>query len=400
MKRKIVIFAIFIILLVLLTGCWNRRELNELAIAVGLGIDRQGDQYLVTVQIVNPGEIAAQKGGGRATPVLIYQETGDTVMEAFRRLTTVAPRKIYTAHLRMVVIGEKLAEEGFAETLDLLSRAREMRTDYYIAVAKDSKAENVLKILTSLEDIPASQLFSALETSEKAWAPTASVTLDELIPNIVSKGKEASLTGIKIRGDVQEGETSENVKQIEAPTKLQYEGIAVFKNDRLIGWLDEEESKGLNYSLGKVKSTIVDITCPNEGKIGIEIIRTKADVKTKVKNGRLTGMIRVEAEGNIADVECEKAELAKTETIREFEKKGEENIKVQIEAVINASQQKYKADVIGFGEALQRSNPVYWKKNEKEWSEKFTGIPIEIETDLKIRRVGTIVDPPLKEINQ
>ncbi|MEC2078547.1 Ger(x)C family spore germination protein, partial [Metabacillus fastidiosus] len=194
MKRKIVIFAIFIILLILLAGCWNRREMNELAIAVGLGIDRQDDQYLVTVQIVNPGEIAAQKGGGRTTPVLIYQETGDTVMEAFRRLTTVAPRKIYTAHLRMVIIGEKLAEEGFGETLDLLSRSREMRTDYYIAVAKDLKAENVLKVLTSLEDIPANQLFSSLETSEKAWAPTASVTLDALIPDIVSKGKEASLT--------------------------------------------------------------------------------------------------------------------------------------------------------------------------------------------------------------
>ncbi|MGG3928651.1 Ger(x)C family spore germination protein [Metabacillus fastidiosus] len=400
MKRKIVIFAIFIILLVLLTGCWNRREMNELAIAVGLGIDRQDDQYLVTVQIVNPGEIATQKGGGRATPVLIYQETGDTVMEAFRRLTTVAPRKIYTAHLRMVIIGEKLAEEGFGETLDLLSRSREMRTDYYIAVAKDLKAENVLKVLTSLEDIPANQLFSSLETSEKAWAPTASVTLDQLIPDIVSKGKEANLTGIKIRGDVQKGETSENVKQIEAPTKLQYEGIAVFKKDRLIGWLDEDESKGLNYSLGKVKSTIVDINCPNEGKIGIEIIRTKADVETKVKNGRLTGMIRVEAEGNIADVECRKAELAKTVTIHDFEKKGEESIKEKIEAVINASQQKYKADIIGFGEALQRSNPVYWKKNEKEWSEKFTGIPIEIETDLKIRRIGTIVDPPLKEIKK
>ncbi|MGG3888865.1 Ger(x)C family spore germination protein [Metabacillus fastidiosus] len=400
MKRKIVIFAIFIILLVLLAGCWNRREMNELAIAVGLGIDRQDDQYLVTVQIVNPGEIAAQKGGGRATPVLIYQETGDTVMEAFRRLTTVAPRKIYTAHLRMVIIGEKLAEEGFGETLDLLSRSREMRTDYYIAVAKDLKAENVLKVLTSLEDIPANQLFSSLETSEKAWAPTTSVTLDELIPDIVSKGKEANLTGIKIRGNVQEGETSENVKQIEAPTKLQYEGIAVFKNDRLIGWLDEDESKGLNYSLGKVKSTIVDITCPNEGKIGIEIIRTKADVETKVKNGRLTGMIRVEAEGNIADVECRKAELAKTVTIHDFEKKGEESIKEKIEAVINASQQKYKADIIGFGEALQLSNPVYWKKNEKEWSEKFLDIPIEIETDLKIRRIGTIIDPPLKEIKK
>ncbi|MCF6409379.1 hypothetical protein [Pseudalkalibacillus salsuginis] len=67
------------------------------------------------------------------------------------------------------------------DTLDFLSRDRELRTFFYNVVAKDSKVENALKVMTGLENIPASKLFSSLEISEKVWEHSITVTLDELI---------------------------------------------------------------------------------------------------------------------------------------------------------------------------------------------------------------------------
>jgi spore germination protein KC len=81
-KRKISILIIIFLLLNLLSGCWNRRELNELAITVGMAIDESDGQYLVTAQVVNPGQVAAKQGGGQKAPVISYQEKGDTVFEA------------------------------------------------------------------------------------------------------------------------------------------------------------------------------------------------------------------------------------------------------------------------------------------------------------------------------
>lgn len=64
-----------IVFLLLTTGCWNGRELNELAITLAIGLDRTMDgQYLVTAQVANPGEVATGKGGGgTSSPVIIYQ---------------------------------------------------------------------------------------------------------------------------------------------------------------------------------------------------------------------------------------------------------------------------------------------------------------------------------------
>lgn len=200
MKRRSLLICVLILMQIFVTGCWSRRELNDLAIAVGIGIDKIGDQYQVSAQVVLPSQIAGSKGGSPQAPVNLYKATGNTVYEALRKITTVSPRKIYISHLRILVLGEDLAKEGINDVLDFMSRDTDTRNDYFIVVAKDAKAEDALKILTSLEKIPAVRLFSSLESSEKNWAPTSTVTLGTLITELVSKGKNPVLTGVVIEG--------------------------------------------------------------------------------------------------------------------------------------------------------------------------------------------------------
>ncbi|GJM76971.1 hypothetical protein HMSSN036_91870 [Paenibacillus macerans] len=56
-------------IILLTTGCWNRRELNELGIAVAAGVDKEGDHYRLSVQVVDPGQVTAQKGRAAAPPL-------------------------------------------------------------------------------------------------------------------------------------------------------------------------------------------------------------------------------------------------------------------------------------------------------------------------------------------
>src|SRR5699024_3079842 len=125
MKR---LFFIFICLF-LLTSCWSRREFNELSIAYGLGIDKEDGEYIVSAQVINPEQISGQsqqsQGGGSSSPVLLYEERGKTLLHTIRKMSKTSPRKIYVAHLYILVIGEKLAKEGLGDTLDFLYRDEE-----------------------------------------------------------------------------------------------------------------------------------------------------------------------------------------------------------------------------------------------------------------------------------
>lgn len=402
MKRKVLLLLVLIVSLVPVAGCWSRRELNDLAIAVAMGVDKSGDQYLVTAQIVNPGEVAAKRGGGGNSPVATYTSTGDTLFEAIRKMTTKSPRKIYAAHLRLFVIGEELAKkEGVGKVLDLLSRDQELRTDYFVIVTKGTTATHVLKILSiPLEKIPANKMFQSLETSEKAWAVTSAYTLDELISDLVSEGKNPLLPGLEIIGDPQRGQTKENMEMPSPPAVLHLTGMAAFKKDKLIGWLNDTESKGTNYLNDKVESTIVLVPCSKKGSVSLELIRSKTKVKGNVKNGKPEVDVTVRTEANVAEVECGNLDLTKTKTIYDLETKTEQKMKETIKAALNKAQKKYKSDLFGFGEAIHRANPWYWKKVKKEWDKEFVDLAVNVQVEVKIRRTGTVGNSFLKEVKE
>ncbi|UUZ86249.1 hypothetical protein LJK88_24275 [Paenibacillus sp. P26] len=64
MGKRRAMLVMTVLSCLILPGCWDRRELNEIGLVTALGIDKAGDQYELTAQFVNPGEIASKEGGG------------------------------------------------------------------------------------------------------------------------------------------------------------------------------------------------------------------------------------------------------------------------------------------------------------------------------------------------
>ncbi|QMV43123.1 Ger(x)C family spore germination protein [Cohnella cholangitidis] len=389
MSRRILIATVCIALLSLLTGCWNRRELNTLAIQLGTGIDKVGDQYRISVQVVDPGQVAAARSvSPERSPVVMYKSTASTLLSAYRSLTETSPRKIYGAHIRVLILGESLARDGISKVLDLLSRDAEIRTDFYIMIARGTTAEKILKVLTPLEKIPANKLFSSLDVSEKVWAPTTTFTLDQLISQMVVAGQNPVLTGIKIKGDPDKGESQINVKEIDPPARLSLSGLAVFKGPRMVGWLDQAESKGYNIIMDNVKSSAANISCPDGGNIALEIMRSKTKVKGKVVNGEPRILVHVKTEANVGEVNCT-IDMNDPETIKWLEKEGARTGIGLMEKSVQTAQSRYSSDIFGFGQAIYRSHPKYWESIQKEWTERFKRLQVDYKVDYIVRKIGT-----------
>jgi len=388
--------CILLSLSLLLTGCWDRRELNELAITLAMGIDKVDDEYRLTAQVVVPSEVSMQASTGRSA-VTLFQATGETIYEAFRKMTKDSPRKIYPGHLRMLVIGEDLAREGLAESLELLSRDWELRSDFYVVIAKEKNAAEILNVTTTLEAIPANKMFSTLKTSETAWSGTNGITLDELITDLEVVGKEAVLTGITVSGDLEIGTSKQNIESITPAARIQYDNLAVFNKDKLVGWLTEEESRGYNDITNSVKNTVVSISCPKEGQASIEIIQFNSKLKGNVKKGKPEVDIDMEVKGNIGAVECE-INLTELETIKELEKITEKRLEDVVTKTIESAQNRYQSDIFGFGTAIHRFNPKEWEKLKGQWEEEFSDLKVNVKVDVKLQRMGTIDNSFLEKL--
>jgi spore germination protein KC len=397
--NKVVTAMLVVLLLSFSTGCWNRRELNDLAITVGLGIDKTDtNQYRVSVQVVEPEEAAVKKRSGRS-PVTLYSETGNTIMEALRKMTLTSPRKMYMAHLRILIIGETLAREGITDVLDLMLRDHEMRTDFFVAIAKGWKAEELLKVMTPLEKLPAVKLYKSMETSQKVWAPSLTVTLDRLLTDLISDGKHPVLASIELIGDPQAGNQVSSLEEIAVPALIHSSGLAAFKKDKLLGWLNEEESKGHNYIVDKVTNTLGFISCPKGGEIAIEVVRSGTKVTARIEDGKPVAEVEVQLKQNVSEVLC-KIDLTKMETLAELDIRSSKKVKSLIEAAINKAQKKFKSDIFGFGEAVHRADPKAWKKLQRNWDQHFANMQIHVKVEVQTTLLGTITNSLKNKIKE
>lgn len=388
--------SVITLCLLLLTGCWSRRELNELLIVLGVGVDWEDGEYLLSFQVVNPSEISAQKKGGDRPPSTLFQGRGKTMFEAARSLTAEAPRKVYMGHLQLYVISETLARRGIKDFIDNSFRDNELRMDFNIVVARGTKAENILKLYTPLEKLSSHSMQQSLQTSQKNWAPTAAITLDEVLNKLSSPGFELALTGIKIIGDPQMGQTKKNVESFLPASRFRYTGIAAFKKDKLIGWLDQQESKGYTDITDNLDSTSIEVACGAHKYMGVEITSSDAKLKTQVRSGLPEVNVQVRAEANIVDRPCDDVDLTDPITIQHLEEKSKKIIQSNMEATVARAKQ-IKSDIVGFGNQIGKDHPHYWEQVKDNWNDvTFPKTKVQYEIQIFIRKTGTTGNSTMK----
>lgn len=65
--RRALVFLLVSINVVILGGCWDREEINDIAIVLGIGIDRvKNGNIRLTVEIAVPRVIGSGQMGGQA----------------------------------------------------------------------------------------------------------------------------------------------------------------------------------------------------------------------------------------------------------------------------------------------------------------------------------------------
>ncbi|WP_238651511.1 Ger(x)C family spore germination protein [Paenibacillus piscarius] len=390
-----------LLLPLLLSGCWERKELNELAFVLGVGLDKVEDGYMVSMQVVIPSSISSQSAGGSGgsgVPVVFYSFRVKTVYESLRKFNLVSSRSPYMGHIRVLVVGEELARQGVGETLDVFKRSREPRMDFFVMVARNTTAANVLKVLTPLDRLPANKLFNSLDKSYRISSRTIAVTLDEFIEDLIYEGTNPVLTGVEVEGDPETGAGKSNVERTNPDTRLRYKSVAIFKGDRLIGWMDGALTVGYNYVIDNVTKNTGNFKDKNGSVIVMEALEAKTRRKVKIINGEPHIYLSVEALCNVEEIEGPD-KLDTESKIRELELKTQERIVERMETAVKIITENYNADIFGFGRSVYRKSPKVWSKL-REQENYLAHLPVHYKATVTINRIGTIDNSFIDEIKE
>jgi spore germination protein KC len=421
MRKEILLLNIIIMLTFILTGCWDARELNTLGINLVMGIDIENDNIIITSEVIKPSALKSESGKGKEITVKYIQGVGKSVFEAIRNATLDFDRKLFVSHTKVYIIGEELAKKGMTDYIDFLQRDQEHRETAYLVVAKGSKAYDVMGISGGIEDIPGNYILRLIE-NQKYTSKITQITLFEYLRNYYDVGRQPILGVIEKKEKKLANKPEDTIadKSKGAVHEISSEGTAAFHKEKLVGYLNGEETRGLNFIIGKVKDGVIAFptpitnideystpTPPSPSEAAsiskainpmstVEIVKTKTKNDIEIVDGEIMFKTKIDLRGIVGEVIGD-LDISKEEGLEVLQNACAKEIKKEVEKAFFKAQKDLKSDIFGFGTLFHRKYPKEWAKIKDNWHDIFQEANLDVEVNVNIVRTG-LINVPTKRI--
>ena len=356
--KKLLLSLITLLIIFLTSGCYNYKEINQMAITSSIGIDKDEtkNEYIVSAQIMNSKENEESED----SQITVYSRKGKTIHEALRDLTLKSPRRLYGNHLSKIVLSEEVASEGIQNILDIFNRITEVRNEFVVTIVKNDKASDVLKILTSTETIPAEYVKLSLKSADNNSGLTYTTKLDEFVSLYLKKGIDPTVPVLKIDKKSKKEKTVDNITTTDPISKIVIDSLAVTNEGKFETFLKKDEIIGYNYLRNQIQKMVIPVKCDDKNYASISVQSNKTKSKIKKENNKYTVTFYINVNAIITEYNCSK-KLTKTKTLESLEKRSEKKIKSYIKKAIN-KQKNTKGKFLGIERLIYLDYPKY--KNE------------------------------------
>lgn len=365
--------------LAVLSGCWDRIEIEERGFVVGTAIDlTDSGAFELTCQYVIPSAMQEKTPEAKSSGNTYQNITseGETLFRAARKMANKSSRPPYMEHNKLIIVSERLANEGrIEEALDLFIRDHEMRRGSKVLVAR-GKARQLLSIRPQIERLPAEYINSASENPDKSETITPPTIVGQLHRFLLEEHSYAIPT----------------IKAID--NKVDVSGAAVFhgRDNKLSGFLDGVETSGRNFFKGTVKAGVIDVRYEGE-PIVFEIKGLSRKIRADVSDPeRPVFHVEISIDGNVGESHS-KADLLDPRVIAGIEREVNGRVRDIIDNVLSKVQKEYCSDIIGLGDHLKESHYRTWEKIKNDWEDGkriFGRSEVNLLVQSQIRLVGAI----------
>ena len=384
MKRNMILL---IGISLFLTGCWDQRELSTITIVTGMAIDKgKNGKFKLTIESINETELYDQTATGNSPSVLFSLE-GETIAELAYKMNIGFSKNVIYSHMRTLVVSKAIAESGMMEFLDTFERSRELRDDFDVILAKEGEAADILQVVYTFQKSSSLKIMSQLESATKGWGSTPNVKVKDLISALTSPGRQPVMTAVRIQGNPKKGESVDNMKKTHPDAIVVIDSMALFKGDKLVGFLSVEDTRNYLWTQNQIENTSISVPCGENRFAALRITDSKTKVMGRMKNGKPKIGVDIVMEGSIYGSNC-KGHMDDPKTYKKLDELTNQYVREKVSKTIQTVQDDYGVDIFGFGEVVYRQDYKQFKKVEDHWDEAFKDAEIDVSVETMIRRAG------------
>ncbi|MCM3617245.1 Ger(x)C family spore germination protein [Sutcliffiella horikoshii] len=371
-------YIVWSLMIILLCGCASQKQLEELGLITAIGYDRVDDKLMGSIVYYEFDPLHPNN-------TKMVTSVANTSKEIRHKENLSSSRKLVSGQLRAAVYGRELAEEGIISVIDTLSRDAEVGTMVYLAVS-NIPAHDLLTRAQESSDVTnaGTYLYNLIEQNVEEDS-LISPTLHEFMQCLYSEGRDPILPLLNFIDNT-----------------IVIEGMALFKEDKVIGEIDTKSAFYLKLLLGPYDAGSVEIEIPldqvekhilsknnkveEEVYISLDHIRSKTQIKLvdkKMPSFKINAKVVTRMQEITVDYD-----LGNPEALKKIEEQISIMMEKKLKEVILASRE-IGSDPVGFGN-IYRSKVGYDSFSKKEWRELYQQADFDIDIKVEILRTGVM----------
>ncbi len=379
---------ILMMLITLLAACWDKTEMNELALVSMAGVDIDPDSGKKTVyyQIINPlsGTSARGTPGGEQAPVFTYEISGSSFGEIKTTIYKMLPRKLFVAHSKILLVSQRSAKQDIREIVNFIEMQPNGRSSVPMLIV-DGSISRVMKTFTPLERVPSDSIDSRLRLLvHNSLLAGKHIEVNDVIERM-EKSDTIVLPIISEMTEPPSLNSGERSAEIDAnQNNLIITGGAVFRDYRMVGKLNDAQLVWYHLLDGDrgrhVRRFQVD------GKpltVELRLVRVKRDVSRK--SGPPAVRIQMDLELSTA-LATEFVPPSRTE-VEKLEKRLNQIIEDELLGFYQMSRER-DWDLLNIGNLLRKQTP-----NLPDIDQAAKNAKVTIEVVTRLLRTGSMIQP-------
>lgn len=357
------------LLLLNLTACWSKQELDELTFIFGMYVDIGKDPNTVEVTISSPlpnrlmSGSQGTSGAGDGKSYSTVSKTGGTLSEALILIQKDLTRTLKLSHLKIVVVSKQYARQGIGDMLKWFMRQPEIPLGAYI-MAAPGRAKDIPNLTPYFEQLP-DQVLNNLAKGNYMFSTTIR---DCLLAEANRMGYAMNYLSF--------GEKADSSGQDKKEYWVGIDGVMLFQDNKMRGILNVKESRALAWAAGDIagqlKIPLYSVKWKENGRGGASMMFLSSSSSTSVKMTPEGPVFYVKLKGR-----------AGLTFFKDSEDRGVVQLtpliisKIQEKLVKEVSEslkhtQTSEVDVLQLGMLLEWNYPQEWERLREHWEEYYS----------------------------
>ncbi|MGG0177808.1 Ger(x)C family spore germination protein [Gottfriedia acidiceleris] len=352
MKLKLILLIVPILLL---TGCWDQKQINQVTFVSALGVDYVNNEYVLYVQVLDFSTIGKSEqgsSGAEGPNIWVGKGKGTTFSLAWNDLYNSIQQGTLFGQISSVVFKDSaLGKEQIDESLDTFERFIDARITPWIYTTK----EPIDKIFAVQPMLPSSPIMTLLHLPNVNYEEHSIISPMKMVEFAALYNEPSSSIIVPTVGLNEELWKKDDEKM----PMLNVNGAFVFHNAKKTQWISKDDLIGLRWIDQNTVMTPLSLN-ENNGKLKalLPIKKPNIKIQSKVsKSGVPKFNLTIKAHASVSQLNSKISNRA-------LQNKAENEIKKEIRTTYLKGLSK-DLDVFHLEEEMFRNNYKSWKSIKK-----------------------------------